>query len=105
MAGAKRVSINDGMIHSAMALHRQLPSVCRALGAHKFCDEYELALISRSGPQSAASVTFTFSTQPHLECGMARNRPGRPKWQRLITRSGGRSRTRRAYELRHGSFE
>ena len=61
MAGVKSVSINAGMIHSAMALHRRLPSVCRALGANKFCSEYDLELISRSSPLSAASVTFTFS--------------------------------------------
>jgi hypothetical protein len=50
MAGVKSVRINAGAIHSAMALRRRLAAVCRALGANKFCRQYELTLISRSSP-------------------------------------------------------
>ena len=62
--GQSQVTIRAGDVHSRMNLKNRVPSVCGALGAHKFSQQFNLELANREGPDMGANASFTFSILP-----------------------------------------
>jgi hypothetical protein len=60
--GERKVSINVGEVHRAVALRNRVPLVCQALESDKFLRANELKLISKTGPPSGRSTTTTLRT-------------------------------------------
>ena len=59
--GDKRVEINVGTVHRALALNNRIPLVCQALKSDKFLSGNGLRLVSESGPPSGQSTTVTYT--------------------------------------------
>ena len=59
--GEKRVEINVGSVHRALALKNRIPLVCQALKSDKFLRGNGLRLVSESGPPSGQSTTVTYT--------------------------------------------
>jgi hypothetical protein len=59
--GERKVSINVGEVHRAVALRNRVPLVCQALESDKFLRANELKLISKTGPPSGRSTTVTYT--------------------------------------------
>lgn len=59
--GEKRVEINVGTVHRALALKNRIPLVCQALKSDKFLSGNGLRLVSESGPPSGQSTTVTYT--------------------------------------------
>jgi hypothetical protein len=78
--GERRVSINVGEVHRAVALRNRVPLVCQALESDKFLQANELKLISKTGPPSGRSTTVTYTYE------FINTKPSSPKddpWARL----------------------
>lgn len=60
-AGKKQVTVRAGDVHKEMGLAQAMPSVCGALGSHKFADGAGVRLIGREGPANGANVYLTFA--------------------------------------------
>jgi hypothetical protein len=59
--GDKRVEINVGTVHRALALKNRIPLVCQALKSEKFLSGNGLRLVCESGPPSGQSTTVTYT--------------------------------------------
>lgn len=58
--GETTIMINAGELADKLRVRDRMPAICGAIGANKFKDEFGLELLSRTGPQSGRSATFTF---------------------------------------------
>lgn len=59
--GDRVVVVRAGDIHREMTLTNAMPSVCGAIGARRFAEAAQVALVERVGPRNGANVYFTFA--------------------------------------------
>lgn len=60
-AGRTEARVTAGDVHKDLRLESRMPSVCQALDAQKFQDQYGVVLSTRSGPEKGSTVTWVFS--------------------------------------------
>lgn len=59
-SGGPEIVVRAGDIHRELGFENRFASVCAALGANKFCDQYGLELVRREGPYNGANAVFFF---------------------------------------------
>lgn len=59
--GQETVTVRAGDVHRDMGLSSSMPSVCSAIGGHRFTKTANVVLVDRKGPTNGANVYFTYS--------------------------------------------